>query len=108
MNLMERDSYVVARLAALKAQGLSDTQAVNELVRTAGVGNISLPGHDVPALFTDVTGIASAVAALTVPVTRAATTVAATQTGGKVALHPPPRGLSPSDVWQLRALSGGA
>lgn len=106
MNLAERDGYVITKLTAFAAAGMTQRQAVQELLRVSGFNNLVLPGHDSAALDADITGVQAAAAELTVPGVRA--TVAANPLVGKLAGHPLPRGADQRTVWQIRALAAGA
>lgn len=68
MNLVERDAYVIAQLASFVAQGMSATQAANEVLRTSGISFISIPPEQLalsdptsPTLQSDIIGIKAAV-----------------------------------------------
>lgn len=71
MEQVDRDAYVVSRLAALAAQGLTPRQCVLEVMRAAGESFIILPGMDRAAMDTDTTGLQTAVADLADPTVRA-------------------------------------
>ncbi len=106
MTLAERDAYIIARLATLKAQGMSSSQAVNEVIRTSGFAGLALQGHDQAALVADVAALQTATVNLAVPAVR--TTTVATTVVAKQALHPAPSGVPTADVYHMRAVSAGA
>lgn len=106
MNLADRDAYVIAQLARFMAAGMTQRQAVSEVIRTSGFASLALAGHDAAALESDVSGMQTAVSAVAVTATRTAT--AAHPAVGKVPSHPKPAGVEQSTAWQIRALAAGA
>ncbi len=105
MTLMDRDAYVIAKLALFTSQGMAPAQAVNEVIRTCGFANIALQGHDQETLRTDLSSLQTAVNNITVPAVRAAVVVSTVV--NKQALHPPPRNVPIAEVFHMRALSAG-
>ncbi len=106
MGLAERDAYVVTRLAALKAQGLGDRQAVLELIRTGGVANLTLPGFDLPALEADTAGLQTAVADISTTATRTMATAEAA-----ITINSPGKSLhqnTDKNSYRVRAVAAGA
>jgi hypothetical protein len=106
VNLAERDAYIITQLAAFIARGMTPRQAVVELIRTSGLSNISLVGHDPPALEEDVSGIQTAVSDLTVPAIRTSTTTHPLI--GRTSLYPATGALDKKTGWRLRVLAAGA
>lgn len=110
MDILTRDAYVVSRLAALAAQGVTGRAAVLQVMRENSLDSLGLPGHNAADMDTDLTGLQTAVSDVVTTSVRATAAAALTtvtktpETGTLASVHKN----KDTGSYRMRVLRAGA